>query len=416
MKYFPKKSVKSAIVFITSWLFCLSCSAQTTKPTPTFEEYAANFEARLQKSKIEKELNEEIAKLEDFMVQHPEQADYCRQQIVRKLIWLKAPTDRILKTVGNGFAKPEKGLYASISWFFADQGEQLETALKFLEMESKVIYIHRGNDAYSPPCLWCIESEIRFKQKDYRRVIAILEPITIKWSPQLRLFEGYNPPNLHILGNSYFNIGRIDDAIKIFLKIVSETYEPKIKDRKTLAKFYTAKHTNLNGLNEAIIENHRQWKYESFIKPYILNIPSPKWKLPDFKGEPVSLSEFSNKVVVLRFFTSQIRSIENRDYMQSIQALYEKYKNQGVVVIGIDESYPHPTDIRRQWFQEAFKGMNITFPILLDNRRELASQYGLAEQMTILIDKKGIIRFSTADLPMFTEQLDYFLSHLNEFR
>ncbi len=60
--------------------------------------------------------------------------------------------------------------------------------------------------------------------------------------------------------------------------------------------------------------------------------------------------------------------------------------------------------------------MNITFPILLDNRRELAMQYGLADEMTILIDKNGIIRFNTADLQMFTKQLDYFLSHPNEFR
>jgi peroxiredoxin len=411
MKDFSRFSVNAVVILMTTCFLYLSLTAQTPQPTPTFEEYAANFEASLQKSKIEKELNEEIAKLEEFMRQHPEQADYCRQQIVRKLIWLKAPTDRILIKVGNGFTKPEKGLYASIAWFFADRDEQLETALKFLEMESKVKYIRQANDAYSPPCLWCLEAEIRFKQKDYQKVIKLLEPIVSKWSPQLRLFVGYNPPNLHILGNSYFNIGRIDDAIKIFLRIVSETYEPKLQDRKTLAKFYNAKYENLIGLNEVIIDNHRQWKYESFIKPYILNIPSPKWKLPDFKGKSVSLSEFSNKVVVLRFFTSQIRGKENRDYMQSIQALHEKYKNQGVVLIGIDGSYPHPTEIRRQWFKEAFEGIHITFPILLDNRREVAMQYGLAEQTTILIDKKGIIRFNTAYLPMFTEQLKFFLEH-----
>jgi peroxiredoxin len=402
---------KIVVFSVLTCLFFVALPAQTTKPTPTFEDYVTEYEPKLRQAKIDREYEETISKYEDLIKKQPNQEDYFRQRIVENLFWLNAPTDRLLKTVGDGFVKPEKGLYAKIAGILANRGEQLETALKFLEMESKVIYIHQANDAYSPPCLWCIESEIRFKQKDYRRVIAILEPITIKWSPQLRLFEGYNPPNLHILGNSYFNIGRIDDAIKIFLKIVSETYEPKIQDRKTLAKFYTAKNANLIGLNEAIIENHRQWKYENFIKPYILNILSPKWKLPDFKGKLVSLSDFPNKIVVLRFFTSQIRGKENRDYMQSIQELYEKYKNQDVIVIGIEGSYPHPTEIRRQWFKEAFEGMNITFPILLDNRRELASQYGFAEQMTILIDKKGIIRFNTADLPMFTEQLDFFLEH-----
>ncbi len=333
---------------VLTCLFFISLFAQVIKPTPTFEDYVKEYEPKLRQAQIKREYEETISKYEDLIKQQPNQEDYFRQQIVENLLWLKAPTDLILKTVGNGFVKPEKGLYAKITGILANRGEQLETALKFLEMESKVIYVYRGNDAYSPPCLWCIESEIRFKQKDYQKVINLLEPIVSKSSPQLRLFEGYNPPNLHILGNSYFNIGRVDDAIKIFLKIVSETYEPKIKDRKILAKFYYAKHENLNGLNEAIIEKHRQWKYENFIKPYILNILSPKWKLPDFKGKLVSLSEFSNKVVVLRFFTSQIRSKENRDYMQSIQALHEKYKNQGVVVIGIDGSYPNPTEIRQQ--------------------------------------------------------------------
>jgi peroxiredoxin len=415
MKYFSTIYLIFVVVIFANYFLVASIIAQTTQPTPTFEEYAANFDAKLRESKIERELNEEIAKLEEFIKQHPEQADYYRQQIVQNLIWLKAPTNRILQTTGVGFANPKKGLYSRIAVVLAGRGEQLETALKFLEMESKVIYVYKANDAYSPPCLWCIESEIRFKQTDYQRVIEILEPITQKSSPQLRWIEGYSPPNLQILGKSYFKVGRVDDAIKIFLKLVSETYEPNLKDREILVKIYVAKYSNLKGLNDTVLESHQRWKYENSIKPFLLNIQSPAWKLPDVLGNSTSFSKFAGKIIVLRFFTSQVRGKENREYMQAMVNLYEKYKSKGVLVVGVDESYPHPINIRQQSLKEAFDGIKISFPIFLDNRREVAMQYGLSEQMTILIDKKGKIRFNTADLPSFVRQLDYFLSYPSEF-
>ncbi|MCG3124686.1 MAG: Thiol-disulfide oxidoreductase ResA [Phycisphaerales bacterium] len=61
---------------------------------------------------------------------------------------------------------------------------------------------------------------------------------------------------------------------------------------------------------------------------------APSWSLKDGDGKPVTSTEFAGKVVVLDFWGSWCPPC--RAAMPSVQRIHEKYKDQGVVVLGMN--------------------------------------------------------------------------------
>lgn len=61
---------------------------------------------------------------------------------------------------------------------------------------------------------------------------------------------------------------------------------------------------------------------------------APDWQLSDAEGKVHSLSEYRGKVVVLDFWATWCGPC--KDVMPRMQKLYEKYKDQGVVVFGVN--------------------------------------------------------------------------------
>lgn len=396
---FSTLNILIAIIFI----LLSSSFGQVTNPQPTKEKYQAM---------LLKQSREEISHLKKRINENPKEEDILRQEIVRRLIWINAPTKEILKTVGNGFQNPRKKLYFEIASLLEIRGEELETALRFLELENKVIYFYIPNDAYIPPCIWCVESGIRFQRNEYEKVIELLE---VRVENIDRLYQSYSNNDLYFrdtsllkfLGLSYFRVGRIDAAINLYLRVVSETVEAKSDDERLLNEFYLKKYGNLNGLKEKISAKNKQSKYAFFIKPHLSNISSPQWTLKDIAGKEVSLSDFSGKIVVILFIVSQF-SRERRNITE-IQEIIGNIKD--IVFVAIDEGYPHPSVKRREIINIALAGINVNFPILLGTQMEISQSYKAYENFTVLIDKNSKIRFNTGfSKPRFTEQIQCLLN------
>ena len=70
------------------------------------------------------------------------------------------------------------------------------------------------------------------------------------------------------------------------------------------------------------------------VEPLSKGKKAPKWTLPTLKGDTISLSDFRGKVVLVDFFYRKCAPCNAA--MPVLQRLHEKYKDQGVVVIGID--------------------------------------------------------------------------------
>lgn len=110
-----------------------------------------------------------------------------------------------------------------------------------------------------------------------------------------------------------------------------------------------------------------------------------EFSLPSLDGKITKLADFRGNVVLLNFFATWCPPC--REEMPTIQALFEAYKNQGLVVLGV------AGDVEGKSIVEPFvKEYKMTFPVVLDSDSRVAQQYFVRSIPTIyLFDRHGRI-------------------------
>ena len=119
---------------------------------------------------------------------------------------------------------------------------------------------------------------------------------------------------------------------------------------------------------------------------------APDFTLTDLEGNLLRLSDLRGKVVFVNFWTQWCPSC--RAEMPEIEAVYQEYKDKGVVVIGVDiltseifKGYDE-NDVR-QYVQQG--GYSWTF--VLDTTGEVTANYQVIKIPTsFFIDREGIIQ------------------------
>ncbi len=112
---------------------------------------------------------------------------------------------------------------------------------------------------------------------------------------------------------------------------------------------------------------------------------APDFTLVDLEGNQVSLSDFRGKTVFINFWATWCPPC--RAEMPEIEAVYQEYKDKGVVVIGVD--ILEPEDVVRQFVEQG--GYSWTF--VLDTSGEVAANYRVtAIPTSFFIDREGIIQ------------------------
>jgi peroxiredoxin len=96
---------------------------------------------------------------------------------------------------------------------------------------------------------------------------------------------------------------------------------------------------------------------------------APNFVLEDFDGMPVSLSEFRGRPVIINFWATWCAPC--RIEMPELQAVYEKYQEDGLVILALDQD--EPLELARTFFYDE---MGLTFTPLMDQRSLVAAQYG----------------------------------------
>jgi len=116
------------------------------------------------------------------------------------------------------------------------------------------------------------------------------------------------------------------------------------------------------------------------------------FQLPDDSGQLRSLKEFRGQKVALYFYPKN-NTLGCTKQACSLRDGYQELRDAGIVILGI--SYDSP-DSHRQFK----KKNNLPFPLLSDEKREVAPVYGasrgfigkfLLKRQTFLIDERGII-------------------------
>lgn len=108
--------------------------------------------------------------------------------------------------------------------------------------------------------------------------------------------------------------------------------------------------------------------------------------------EEVSLSSFAGQPVVLNFWATWCPPC--RAEMPWIESVYNKYKDQGLVVLAIDAGEKVPPSMVEETVQRYIDSTGLTFPVLLgDNTYDVQRQYSvMGLPGTVMVGADGIVR------------------------
>jgi len=127
-----------------------------------------------------------------------------------------------------------------------------------------------------------------------------------------------------------------------------------------------------------------------FFMQFLLFARAGTFSLRNLDGELLhSDNIFGKGPVILDFWATWCKPCLKN--LPNLEKLYEKYENKGVQVYGINEDGPRSL----AKVEPLVNSLGITFPIILDENRELVRKYKVSGfPTTILIDKNKNIVYS----------------------
>jgi peroxiredoxin len=128
------------------------------------------------------------------------------------------------------------------------------------------------------------------------------------------------------------------------------------------------------------------------------------FSLESLDGGKISLSDYEGDVVLVNFWATWCAPC--RAEIPDFEAAYQDYKDEGFVVLGVNEQESAET-VRP--FADAL-GMN--YPILLDEQGQVMNQYrALGLPTSILVDREGVIQVRHTGV-LLAAQLESYLADL----
>jgi cytochrome c biogenesis protein CcmG, thiol:disulfide interchange protein DsbE len=113
--------------------------------------------------------------------------------------------------------------------------------------------------------------------------------------------------------------------------------------------------------------------------------PAPDFALDDLEGRTVRLSDLRGQVVLVNLWATWCPPCLAE--MPDLAALYQTYKDQGLVILGVDDQE------RAQTVADFMARNPVPYPILLDPDSRVARAYGVSYlPASFLIDRRGVLR------------------------
>ncbi|MNJ35015.1 redoxin domain-containing protein [Paenibacillus bouchesdurhonensis] len=137
------------------------------------------------------------------------------------------------------------------------------------------------------------------------------------------------------------------------------------------------------------------------IRPKVGDSP-PDFNLRGLDGQVHNLDKYQGKSLVINFWATWCKFCVSE--MPALQTQWEKWQDQGVVILGINTG---EDDITVSNF---VKQTGVDFPILFDKQNEIVGKYGVVPMpTTFFVNKKGKITSiiqGELDLKTLNQQID----------
>ena len=113
---------------------------------------------------------------------------------------------------------------------------------------------------------------------------------------------------------------------------------------------------------------------------------APTFTLKSLNGRNLSLREYRGRVVMINFWATWCGPC--RQEMPALNALYEKYRNAGFMLFGVNVDAESGNAARMA------DKLKVSYPILFDTDKKASALYRVNTMpMTVLVDRDGKIRY-----------------------
>jgi cytochrome c biogenesis protein CcmG, thiol:disulfide interchange protein DsbE len=122
---------------------------------------------------------------------------------------------------------------------------------------------------------------------------------------------------------------------------------------------------------------------------------APEFELKSISGESIKLSDLRGRAVLVNLWATWCPPC--REEMQSIEKVYNEYKDQGFVVLAVNMTYQDDAQKIAPFITER----GLTFPILLDETGDMANDYQMRSlPSSYFIKRDGIMNEVVIGGPM----------------
>jgi cytochrome c biogenesis protein CcmG/thiol:disulfide interchange protein DsbE len=129
------------------------------------------------------------------------------------------------------------------------------------------------------------------------------------------------------------------------------------------------------------------WLQSSKYEPLLVGKVAPDFQLPDLNDKQLRLSDYRGKVVFLNFWATWCKPC--REEMPSMEVLNKTFEKEGLVILAV--SIDRVTT--KKEIPPFVKGLNLTFPVLIDSWGQTDKRYKLmGVPETYIIDQQGVLR------------------------
>jgi peroxiredoxin len=138
----------------------------------------------------------------------------------------------------------------------------------------------------------------------------------------------------------------------------------------------------------------------AFSGEQLIGTPAPAWNNAKWiNSAPLKLSALKGNIILVRFFMESSCPF-CRASAPYLNQFYSKYKDKGLIVIGMYTPKPAPRATSTGTVKRYVDDYGFQFPVAIDDDWQTLNKYWLDRvpdadftSVTFLIDKKGIIRY-----------------------